>query len=103
MATPEGKVKAKVNRALLEFGDKIYRFMPVQMGYGAPGLDYFLCVRSLRGGLFIAIETKVKGKKPTPRQVMTMEAICAAGGLAFVVDGDEALTRLVSRLRELCQ
>ena len=50
-------------------------------GMGMPGLDYFLCV----AGQFIAIEAKVPGKEPTPRQENTMAAIRLAGGKVFVV------------------
>lgn len=84
--TPEGKIKAKVNRALAEC-KHIWKFMPVQMGMGIPGLDYLLCVR----GTFIAIETKVKGKKLTPRQETTRRAIETAGGQVFVVDDEQSL------------
>lgn len=98
-STPEGRVKKKVNKALATLGDKVYRFMPVQTGYGAPGLDYFLCVN----GHFVTCETKAKGKKPTPRQLTTMEAVRAAGGLTFVVDNDESLGFMMYHLQQLCR
>jgi hypothetical protein len=83
--TPEGKVKAKVNSALKPLIDKglVWKFMPVQTGYGTPALDYLLCVN----GRFIVIETKEAGKAMTARQRTTAEAMCAAGALVFVVDG----------------
>ncbi len=84
--TPEGKVKAKVNKAVQEIR-RLWKFMPVQMGMGIPGLDFFFCC----GGYFIAIETKTKGKKLTPRQEQTKAAIEAAGGLVFVVDDEASL------------
>lgn len=95
--TPEGKVKAKVNKALEEFGPLVYRFMPVQNGMGAPGLDYFLCVN----GHFVSIETKAKGGKLTPRQELTKQKIEAAGGWVFVVYDDASLTVAVNRIRTL--
>jgi hypothetical protein len=55
--------------------------MPVQTGYGAPALDFLLCVR----GKFIAIETKAPGKKLTPLQETTKAQIEAAGGLVLEV------------------
>lgn len=94
--TPEGKVKAKVNEALKPFGPNLWKFMPVQTGYGIPGLDYLLCVK----GHFVAIETKVKGKHLTARQYETKQRIESAGGKVFVVDDlpslDIAIGYLVS-------
>jgi hypothetical protein len=84
--TPEGRVKAKVNKVLKTF-PRLWKFMPVQTGYGLPALDYLLCV----GGRFIAIETKVKGKTLTPRQLDTKAAIEAAGGIVCIVDDDASL------------
>ena len=77
--TPEGKVKELVKRALdaLPF----YRFMPVQNGMGAPGLDFYGC----SAGRFVAIETKTPGKHLTPRQKSTADQIVDAGGVVFVV------------------
>ena len=87
MSTPEGRVKAKVTKALkaLEPLPHIWRFMPVQNGMGAPALDYINCVY----GHFVAIETKVPGKQLTPRQKITARAIYKAGGTVFVVRDDE--------------
>lgn len=96
--TPEGKVKKRLNKRLSDlFGNKVYRFMPVQTGYGSPGLDYFLCVN----GYFVSIETKAEGNKPTPRQLTTMANIKEAGGLTFVVDNDESIEFVMHRLGQL--
>jgi hypothetical protein len=81
--TPEGKVKAAVNR-LLDRYKSIYRFMPVPGGFGASSLDYLLCVN----GRFLAIETKAPGKKPTDRQKLAIGQIRRAGGTVFVIDGE---------------
>lgn len=83
MATPEGKVKAAVNRVLARYKG-VYRFMPVPFGMGASSLDYLICVR----GRFLAIETKAPGAKPTDRQKMIINQIRAAGGTVLVIDGD---------------
>ncbi len=87
--TPEGKIKALVKRAL----DKTphYRFMPVQNGMGAPGLDFFCCIN----GTFVAIETKAPGKTLTPRQETTVAAIEAANGVVFIVDCKEDIDRMM--------
>ena len=80
--TPEGAVKREVKKVLKEY--KAYYHMPVQNGMGAPTLDFVGCYN----GRFFAIETKAPGKKPTPRQEVTVALIKAAGGEAFVIDGD---------------
>lgn len=91
MTTPEGKVKAAVNKLLAQF-DRIYRFMPVPGGFGMPTLDYLICAN----GYFLAIETKDKGKHPTGRQKLTIADIEAAEGTVFVIRGvdDPALKEL---------
>jgi hypothetical protein len=87
--TPEGKVKAAVNKLLAKY-KRVYRFMPVQYGYGESTLDFLICVN----GHFLAIETKAKGKKPTQRQKQVMEKITSAGGTALVIDDAADLTNL---------
>lgn len=82
--TPEGKVKAEIKDYLKSIG--AYYFMPVQMGYGAPALDFYCCV----DGKFVGIEAKrAEGGVLSKRQEMTMAAIQAAGGLAFVATSRE--------------
>ena len=95
--TPEGKIKAKVNKALGALS-RCYRFMPVQQGLGAPSLDYLICA----GGWFIAIETKAPGKKPTARQETTIKAINKAHGIVFVVDDDESLAFAMKTIKSCC-
>jgi hypothetical protein len=87
--TPEGKIKARVKQEINKFGPRVWKFMPVQTGYGSPSLDFMFCVN----GYFVAIETKAKCKKLTTRQELTKAAIENAGGLAFVVDDEESLQR----------
>lgn len=86
--TPEGKVKQKV-KDLCKRHD-VYYHMPVQNGMGKPTLDFILCV----DGYFVAVETKAPGKKPTPRQLLTMAEMEKAGGVTMVVDGDKTLEEL---------
>lgn len=81
--TPEGKVKDKV-KALLK-KHNVYWHMPVQNGMGSPSLDFICCAN----GLYLAIETKAPGGKPTPRQVITMHSIKEAGGTVMVIDGSD--------------
>lgn len=82
MTTPEGKVKEKVKRVLK--AHDAYYHMPVQNGMGSPTLDFVGC----HFGRYFAIETKAPGKKPTPRQELTIDQIRQAGGKVFVIDGD---------------
>lgn len=85
--TPEGRVKAKVKKALDKLGADCWRFMPVQGGYGSVALDFLLSIR----GRFVAIETKAPGKKLTPLQEGTKAAIEAAGGIVLVVWDESSL------------
>lgn len=93
MATPEGRVKTRLNKRLAAL-NFVWKFMPVQMGYGLPALDYLLCV----AGHFVAIETKAPGKSPTPRQEATIAAIRAAGGLVFIVEDDMSMDACIGAL-----
>jgi len=87
--TPEGKVKAEVKKILKEFN--AYYFMPVQAGYGAPGLD-FHCAAF---GKAFFIETKAPGKKMTPRQLTTARIMRERGGaVVFKIDGEKGLGEL---------
>lgn len=90
MTTPEGRVKGQVNRALKPIA-RLWKFMPVQQGYGIPALDYLICVN----GRFIAIETKARGKSLTTRQQQTKLEMEAAGAKVFIVDSPEALAEAV--------
>lgn len=84
--TPEGRVKAKVKRALATL-PACYRFMPVQTGFGSQTLDYLCCI----WGRFVAIETKAPGKDLTPMQRSTKADIEAAGGIVLVVWDEDTL------------
>lgn len=81
MATPEKAVKVKV-KAVLE-SEGVYYFMPPANGYGRSGVpDFVACVN----GLFLAIETKANGNKPTALQIREIETIRRNNGVAVVVD-----------------
>lgn len=87
----ESHVKYEVKKQLKALG--AYQFWPVQQGLGAATLD---CLASL-DGLFVAIETKAPGKKPTPRQEMTINAIEKSGAKTLVID----CVAMAKRLPEL--
>ena len=87
MSTPEGKMKAKVDRALKRFG--VWFFSPQAGPFGRAGIpDRIACV----DGRFLGIEVKAdRTKQPTKLQVQCMEAIEASGGKCFVVFDDASL------------
>ena len=95
MSTPEGKVKRKVSALLAEYGERVYTYMPVPGGFGAPSLDYLCCVQ----GKFLAIETKAPDKKPTGRQGNTIREMRNAGATVFVIIGDDGLSELKAWLQ----
>jgi hypothetical protein len=99
VATPEGRIKDQVKIAIKKAFPDSYRFMPVQIGMGDPGLDFFYCIN----GLFVAIETKTPGNKLAARQEYTAELIGKAGGLVFVVRDDIDLRRMMERLHDETQ
>lgn len=81
MLTPERKVKDRVKRVLAGCG--AYYFMPATHGYGSSGVpDLVVCLK----GLFIGIECKANGGKPTVLQLKNLNDIVLAGGVAIVVD-----------------
>jgi hypothetical protein len=80
--TPEGRVKAAINKTIKLFGDRVYKHMPVPSGYGMSTLDYLLCVN----GRFLGIEAKRDGGEPTDRQMQMMREIRNAGGVAICVN-----------------
>ena len=95
--TPEGKVKAQVDRLLASYGPELDIFKPVQNGMGSPALDYIVCYR----GHHIEIETKAPGKKPTPRQEITIVKKKKAGAAVFVIDGDAGCRELDEYLQSI--
>lgn len=88
MATPEGKVKARIKVLLKKYG--IYQHWPVLNGMGDPTLDCNACV----GGYYFTIEAKAPGKRPTARQQITMGEVSTSRGFVFVVADDADLLRL---------
>lgn len=94
--TPEGRIKAKVKRAMASL-PRCYRFMPVQNGMGAPSLDFINCIQ----GIFVAIETKTPGKQLTDRQKATAISIREAGGDVFVIRDDQDIRDMMSCVQHL--
>lgn len=95
-STPEGRVKAKIDRELHRLG--VWFFSPQAGPYGRSGIpDRLACVN----GHFVGIEAKAdKTKKPTRLQVQCMNKIEAAGGKCFVVCDDDTLWQAVAYIEE---
>jgi hypothetical protein len=89
-ATPEGVIKNKIRKLLDSFGDDLYFYMPVPMGFGKATVDYLGCIM----GVFFAIEAKKPKGQPTERQRGTLDDIRKAGGNTFVVNDDEGVAAL---------
>lgn len=94
--TPEGRIKHKVKKVLASIPG-CYQHWPVQNGMGSPTLDCIACCK----GYYIGIETKAPGKRPTPRQELTMAQINAAGGLVFIIDSEQKVEDLENSLKIL--
>lgn len=77
----EKDVKATVKKLLTKH--KYFWWMPPANGFGKVGVSDF---NALRAGVFVAVETKFGGNKPTPAQRAYLESITAEGGFGFVVD-----------------
>ena len=84
MATPEGKVKAKISALLKTHEPALWYYMPVQNGMGKAVLDYI----GFDHGRGFAIEAKAPGEEPTDRQNTTIRDMVASGAKVFVIDGD---------------
>lgn len=80
MAT-EKQVKERVKTVLKELD--VWYFMPVPTGYGRQGIPDFICCA---WGVFIAIETKANGNKPTRWQEIVLDEISDHDGFAWVID-----------------
>jgi len=79
--TKEKDVKAEVKKLLERH--QWFWWMPPANGFGQTGISDF---NALRGGVFLAIETKFGGRKPSPMQKGYMGSVIAESGFAFVVD-----------------
>ena len=99
--TPEGQIKKLVKDYLISIGlipagqavlcteeHTGWFHMPVSNGMGVHGIPDFL---GHYKGRFFAIETKAKGKTPTPRQLLQLNALDLTGAAVFVVDSEEGL------------
>jgi hypothetical protein len=94
-ATPEKLVKTKVVKVLE--AEDVYYFFPATGGYGRSGVPDIVCCVN---GLFMGIECKANGGKPTALQVRELERIRRRNGVAVVVD-ENNLDMLLPLVRKL--
>ena len=79
--TTESDVKRDVKKLLNTH--RWFWWMPSNNGYGVSGVSDFC---ALRGGVFLAIETKFDKRKPTAMQKGFLQSVEAEHGFAFVVN-----------------
>lgn len=81
MATPEGRIKAALDRMLK--AERVWFYPPQAGPFGSAGIPDRVAVVD---GMFVGIECKADAsKKPTALQIKCMADIEAAGGKCFVV------------------
>lgn len=105
MATPEGRIKAALDRMLK--AERVW-FCPPQAGpFGSAGIPDRVAIVA---GIFVGIECKAdRTKKPTALQMKCMADIEAAGGKCFVVYDKETIEHVrewihaCRRVREGCR
>jgi hypothetical protein len=84
MATPEGKVKIKIDKWLDENLPGNWRVKPRGGPFGKGGCpDILICWK----GIFIAIEVKADDGTATDLQMVQLRKIAQAGGVAALVKG----------------
>lgn len=76
----EKDVKASVKKLLDKH--KYFWWMPPANGFGKVGVSDF---NALRGGVFVAVETKFGNNKPTVQQKAYLQSVIAEDGFGFVV------------------
>ena len=79
--TPEGRIKAAVDKALLN--SAAYWHRPIGSAYGAAALDYHVA----NMGYYASIETKSStSNHPTVRQTATMRKVIDSNSSVFLID-----------------
>lgn len=90
MSQPEARLQRKIQDALRAREAFVFKVHGSQhMMAGLP--DLVVCYR----GLFIALEVKLPGNKPSAVQVLRIKQIRAAGGHAYVVRSVQAAMKVL--------
>ena len=94
-ATPEGRIKARLDKMLKAEG--VWYYCPQAGPHGVAGIPDRVAVVA---GLFVGIECKAdKTKKPTALQMKCMRDIEQAGGKCFVAYDDETIETVREYIR----
>lgn len=102
-ATPEAQVKKRI-KELLEACGCVYS-TPIGSSFGKSDMcDFIACVPRENGALYLEIEAKATPKdKPTARQEDKLNRVRKAGGIAWVINGEnydyyeEELSKIVGQ------
>lgn len=90
MTQPEARLQRKIQDAVRARGAFVFKVHGSQyMMSGLP--DLIICYR----GLFVALEVKMPGNKPSPAQVLRMQQIKTAQGHAYVVRSVKGALRVL--------
>ena len=94
--TPEGKIKARLDKMLKELG--VWFFSPQAGPFGKAGIPDRIAVVN---GIFVGIECRAnKSKKPTALQMKCLKDIANAGGKSFVVYDNETIEEVRTYIGE---
>jgi hypothetical protein len=99
MATPEGRMKAKVTKMLKSFGEDVWYFYPGNNGFGKSGVpDIVACAH----GVFFGIEVKAdETKAATKLQQLQGSRIDRAGGHWFLVRSEDDVNMVAAAIQNL--
>jgi hypothetical protein len=78
---PEGKLVAKVKDLIKDKGGRPFKIQGTDDTFQEVGIPDILCCYR---GLFVGLEAKLPGGKPTPKQLRVLDEIAEAGGIAVV-------------------
>jgi len=105
MAWNEASLKKKIKKDCDDRG--WWSYAPVQQGMGASGIpDRIACAPvkitiedvGKTFGMFVGLEAKVKGNKPTKLQMHQLKGIAAAGGQALVITGEKGKPYITEKI-----
>ena len=97
-ATPEKKVKDKIRAVLKAEGAALWHCMPGTHGFGSSGVPDII---GIYHGVGFGIEVKAGKNKPTALQMMQIEHINAAGGIAWVINDQDPVGQTQALLAAL--
>lgn len=93
---PERKLVQKIQRYLDGEGARCFKIHGGDNPFQEAGIPDLLCCWR---GLFIALEVKLPGEKPSPKQASILRQIERSGGVARVVTSVMEVERLLRSLR----